>query len=1219
MHTMSMEASSGKLTGKVAIITGGAGNIGRTITRRYLEEGATVVIADLFEQPLQEFSQELVQQDGYPAERVLTSLMDGSDINKVRSSIEEIIGKTGRIDVLVNNAGSPGPRQRLADIPMSRDELQSPDRETLHDAIGNLLGVIWHPIRAAAPYMQPGSSIINVSTIFSRTDYYGRTAYVVPKAAVNSLSKSMARELGQRGIRVNTIYPGPIDSERIRSVFQSMDNLKGLSEGSTAQEFFDIMALSRPNESGELARGFPKTLDIANTMVFLGSDESAAFAGHSFEVTHGMAVEDESRTTFVSRPGLRNVDVSGKVVLICAGDQVDDVLSLIGLLQSKQAEIVVAFRDRSALSQTENAITELRRTNPGYATPPLLHINPLDSQSADAALDQVIGATGGPHYALILPAHGDLLKGAAPSLAEADDALVERFLADEITGTVALASQLQRHWQKHAGTFPEGTPRVIFMSNGDDGQGNLYADMLRCAIEQLIRNWRHESQLDVETHGYRQVWANQIIRYINTEPSSLDFAGSWAVKLINSDRRIDEINLYLPKQITVATGVRRPSFGWAESLFGLHLGKVALITGGSAGIGGEIGRLLALSGAHIMLAARGEEQLVQVRQSIMEELLEAGYTSPEKRVQYMANIDVADEASLQKLADYTLDTFGRVDFLINNAGISGVEEMVIDIPLNGWQRTLNANLISNYSLIRKIAPSMKAQGSGYILNVSSYFGGEKYVAIPYPNRADYAVSKAGQRAMAESWARFLGPEIQINGLAPGPVDGIRLRGTGERPGLFKRRARLIMENRRLNDLHAALIESQRSTDWSVESLLPLVLKNDVEALRNDTTLPGPMRKLLDDIWEKIDPEASSRSYLITSGIAQKLIQRLVNGGYISADHGYTLSKEPPEPFFASARLEKEARKVGDGIKAMLFLNRMPTEFDVALATVHYLADTNVSGETFHPSGGLRFERTVTEGELFGKASPAAIGRLRGTTVYLIGEHLRQHLTALARSYLNDCDVSRVVLITESDEAAESMKSAFPEHSSSGRLKALASHGNLEATLDRAYVEFGRPGPVVCTPFHPLPVRSLAGTTSGEWDNVISEQEFADLVEHNLTHHFRVAKKISLVDGAQLVLVTQSTTTKSTAEEYALANFIKTSLHAFTATLGVESERVVHNVPVNQVDLARRARTEEPRNADEEAEELLRFVNAVLLTSAPQTEAKESRYRSRIYRGNAITV
>ena len=57
------------------------------------------------------------------------------------------------------------------------------------------------------------------------------------------------------------------------------------------------------------------------------------------------------------------------------------------------------------------------------------------------------------------------------------------------------------------------------------------------------------------------------------------------------------------------------------------------------------------------------------------------------------------------------------------------------------------------------------------LNVSSYFGGEKYVAVAYPNRGDYAVSKAGQRVLAEILSRHLGPEIQINALAPGPVDG----------------------------------------------------------------------------------------------------------------------------------------------------------------------------------------------------------------------------------------------------------------------------------------------------------------------------------------------------------------------------------------------------------------------------------------------------------------
>jgi malonyl-CoA reductase/3-hydroxypropionate dehydrogenase (NADP+) len=101
----------------------------------------------------------------------------------------------------------------------------------------------------------------------------------------------------------------------------------------------------------------------------------------------------------------------------------------------------------------------------------------------------------------------------------------------------------------------------------------------------------------------------------------------------------------------------------------------------------------------------------------------------------------------------TLKTFGRVDYLINCAGIAGAEEMVIDMPLDAWRRTLDANLISNYALIQRLAYHMKQRGAGYVINVSSYFGGERYVSIPYPNRSDYATSKAGQRAMAENLGR----------------------------------------------------------------------------------------------------------------------------------------------------------------------------------------------------------------------------------------------------------------------------------------------------------------------------------------------------------------------------------------------------------------------------------------------------------------------------------
>ena len=126
-------------------------------------------------------------------------------------------------------------------------------------------------------------------------------------------------------------------------------------------------------------------------------------------------------------------------------------------------------------------------------------------------------------------------------------------------------------------------------------------------------------------------------------------------------------------------------------------------------------------------------------------------------------------ASLKHAVDETIKAFGRIDYLINNAGVAGAEDMVVDMSVDAWRYTLDANLVSNYLLMHHVVPLMKAQGSGYILNVSSYFGGEKYLAVAYPNRADYAVSKAGQRAMVEIARALSGSRgaVQRNRAGPG--------------------------------------------------------------------------------------------------------------------------------------------------------------------------------------------------------------------------------------------------------------------------------------------------------------------------------------------------------------------------------------------------------------------------------------------------------------------
>ncbi|NTV64463.1 MAG: SDR family oxidoreductase, partial [Oscillochloris sp.] len=175
---MSDRGNGARLAGKIALITGGAGNIGEVITRRYLEEGATVVITGRNTEKLERYRERLIGELNLAPERVLAVRMDGSSSAEARAGVAEAVARFGRIDILVNNAGSAGARQRLPEIPLCREEVQLGESETLADSVGNLIGITWNLIRAAARHMPAGASVINISTIFSRTDYYGRIPYV---------------------------------------------------------------------------------------------------------------------------------------------------------------------------------------------------------------------------------------------------------------------------------------------------------------------------------------------------------------------------------------------------------------------------------------------------------------------------------------------------------------------------------------------------------------------------------------------------------------------------------------------------------------------------------------------------------------------------------------------------------------------------------------------------------------------------------------------------------------------------------------------------------------------------------------------------------------------------------------------------------------------------------------------------------------------------------
>ena len=891
--------AAARLAGRTVILTGAAGNIGAHVSRALLREGARVVMTGRNRAKLEAFIDELAGE-GFDRDAMCAAIGDCADPGACRAIVAAAIERFGELHVLINNAGGPGPKQTLENIPLIEAEARANgDDETLFQAAMNLLGGPWNMTRAAVPHLAVSGAIVNVSTIFSRTPYFGRIPYVVPKSALNALSEGLAHELGQgdRGIRVNTVFPGPIESDRIHAVFGAMDELQDQPEGTTSKHFKDLMITRRLDSEGAMSYRYPDPADVAQTLLWLATPESEAFSGHAFEVTNGMQVPAQSRSKLVSWPDNRLVDLRDQVVLVVGGSDVDEALEIARRNRGRGASVVLAFRTLESVGRARAPVEQMDDAHVS-----LIRLDPLHEETVQRAFQLIAERFGRLDGVVMMPKTPNGQHGHSLSMAEDRD--VEAFVREEIVAPVAFARALTRSLHQHMNL--DAAPAVSFLTNPDDGHGNRLNEIKRAAVEALIRVWRLEEEFLVRRGDRR--WScmpNQIVRFDNSEPDNLAFTADWTATLNNRVRKMDPITLWVPRSILRATGKSAMPMSIQRVLPGLHHGKCAVITGASLGIGLQLGRYLAMAGARVLLSARSEGKLGEARDAIIEELRGIGYPRPEERVHTLAGIDVGDENALQRLFEHALEKFGEVDYLINNAGISGAEEMVVDTTREAWNRTMEANLISNYSLIRKFAPHMKARGSGRILNVSSYFGGEKYLAVAYPNRADYAVSKAGQRGLAEILSRHLGPQIQINAMAPGPVDGARLRGLGGAPGLFDRRARLILENKRLNQVHRAMLAILAEAER--DELLERLAVNEIEQLNRWDTAPQALRRLLAQVGEG-RPEAGATRYLLSRPLAAKLMERLVIGGVLDRERADAFLDRLEAPDQKSATLLRGRRR-----------------------------------------------------------------------------------------------------------------------------------------------------------------------------------------------------------------------------------------------------------------------------------------------------------------------
>jgi len=529
------------LTGKIVFLTGGTGNLGRVVTRLCLEQGATVIITGRQQNKLESFQKEMAELSPGFKDRLYLITMDASSPQSITDGVKIIKEKYKQIDVLINNAGSAGPIQTISNIPTTKEELtllkydETPLVETLQDTIQSLLGFPWMLSCALLPLLNKGGHIINVSTIFSKMNYYGRCAYVTPKAALNQLSHLMAKELGVKRyqIRVNTVYPGPIESDRIRSVFSLMDKLKNVPQGSTAEEICSRMFL----ESSTNEETFVPKEDVAQLIVFLASDSAQQFSDHEFEITRGMQVENDDPLEIPLIPCCKPNSLEGQFHWFIGGNELEETCAMAKAHHDKKAKILLCFRDDNAVQQAKTILKdkhniEVKRFDPGQLTDWEQITNNFKKTKCF------------PNFVLNFPHHGNdhLINHYRNDLLKIPLNKINAFLNDEIADPIIIARGISRVLDASL-QYQNKPATVTFISNPSDGCEDQLNKIRHAAISQLIRTWMHEATFNKLLSEPGALNIHQVNRFKNDSGNNLKRTIELTLTLSANLLTIENINI----------------------------------------------------------------------------------------------------------------------------------------------------------------------------------------------------------------------------------------------------------------------------------------------------------------------------------------------------------------------------------------------------------------------------------------------------------------------------------------------------------------------------------------------------------------------------------------------------------------------------------------------------------------------------------------------------